>query len=243
MNLTRKFILQPNDEGITMVELLIYLVITAFLSLGISRLTYDAAASLERASSESIAARQVVRFTNILKADVSGSKDIILNPTMTERCSLNPSGTSSVTYLFTAKIAEIYNTASFDDILGEKFATWALSSDTRVESNTKYLTRIVCTSSTGTPKSENLLALGKFSSAVSGLDFLYCSSGLSGANFNPCPIGSTNSNFSYYRFQIPSTLIVTDAINGKFSFSTLRKMFNSGGSSQVQSMARKVDEY
>lgn len=231
------------DEGITLIETLIYLVITVFLSLGISRLISDAAASLDRASNESIAARQVIRFTNILKSDISGSKDVLINPTSTERCLLPISSTGNATYLFSAKIVEIYNKNGFDDLLGETLATYSLNSDSKISNNDKFLVRTTCNSTSSISlNSENLLNLGKFAIPVTGGDFLYCNST---TGFISCPTGSTKDAFSTYKFKLRDDLINVDSLNGKFKFATLRKLFganSSGGLNQVQLMARKVDE-
>jgi type II secretory pathway pseudopilin PulG len=221
-----------NDSGLTLTELLIYLVITAFLSLGISRLITDSAAGLDRASQESVAARQVIRFSNTLKYDISGATDVIVLPA--SPLSTDPVCTvANMNSLFTVRIKTLATPTvgggnAYDDAPSSNLATYGLYKDNSVANSKWYLRRVTCapTAMTTPLNSENLIDLGSaITPGVVGKDVLLCD----GAQ---CATSTSTTDIKSYKFQLP--------YNGRFS--TLKNLTSSGAFDLVHTLTRRVDE-
>lgn len=222
------------DSGISLIEVLIYLVITSILSLAISRLISDAANGLERASSESVAARQAIRLSSMLKSDISGSMDLIVLPTNAlptdPVCTPTLLANESFKPYFTVKFRKINNAIlsqenPFDPEPITKFATYGLKSNNMLIKNKYFLIRVECSVTLTNSTSENLVNLGNtVQTALSGSAIISC--------LPACQTSLTTINAREYRFKLPYL----------GSFSTLRGVSNSSINELVKVMTRKIDE-
>lgn len=221
-----------NEAGVTLTELLIFLVITAFLSLGISRLITDAAVGLDRASQESVAARQVIRFSNTLKYDISGATDVIVLPA-TPLATDPVCQVANLNSLFTVRVKTLATPSiggadAYDNSPQSYLATYGLINEGSLATSKWYLRRVTCapTLTSTAINSENLIDLGtNVATGVTGKDVLLCD----GAQ---CDTSTSTTNVKSYKFQLP--------YSGRFS--TLKNLTTSGAFDLVHTLTRRVDE-
>ena len=211
------------DDGITFIEVLLAMAITLFISLLITRVTIDAAKSLDVATNRAIANQKVIKFTNQLRYDIAGAYDIFVfgryRPSDVEEfCSSDSAGaqwdkSSSqgfVRPLFSIRTVELEQLEAGPIPASENYwvnpVTNLVTYEIRIapqKVKTKFeyeLWRYECSNVTDTPTEtgKKLLDLGGNLSdaALTGLEVLTCDD-------VACPEGGSSAASSYYSFGLP----------------------------------------
>lgn len=247
------------DAGITFVEVLMAMAITLFISLLVMRISFDAAKSLDVATSRSIANLKVIKFTNQLRYDIAGAYDVFVfgkhRPTGVDAfCSSdalgdqwdNSSSQGFVRPLFSIRTVELDQAPKpmpATDNYWVNPVTNLVTYEIRIapqKIKTKFeyeLWRYECSNVTDTPTetATKMLDLGGNlrDSALTGLEVLNCDD-------VACPEGGSSSATSYYSFGLPYDN--TDQSVGRFE--SLR-IISKGSSSYMDSLhylTRKVDD-
>lgn len=247
------------DSGITFIEVLLAMVITLFISLLITRITFDAAKSLDVASNRAMTNLKVIHFTNQLHYDIAGAYDVFVfgqhRPAAVDSfCSSNAPGdqwdnlssTSFVRPLFSIRTVELEELASPMPATANTWSNPVTNLVTyeirlapvKIKTKLEYeLWRYECSNVTAksVETATKMLDIGGNLSneALSGLEVLSCDE-------VACPEGDSSAATTYYSFSLPYD--VTDQSAGKFQ--SLRIISNKS-SEYVQSLkylTRKIDD-
>lgn len=183
--------LRSSDEGFTLVELLVAAGLTGLLSLAIARTVTTADVALKQSTEQAVSSTQAVRFSELLKYDVAGSREAYLFAATTPSdvskvCSTwsstsgaswtDPDSNAFVRGLFTFEIPTVTVPASPSTTL--QYLTpqvQRIGYEVRREDDSYSLYRVICDAQTST---QRLLSLGtSLPSTASGQTVLQCFTG------------------------------------------------------------------
>ena len=183
--------LRTNDDGFTLVELLVAAGLTGLLSLAIARTVTTADVALKQSTEQAVSSTQAVRFTELLKYDVAGTREAYLfgatAPTDASKvCSTwsstngtswtDPNSTTFVRGLFTFEIPTVTLPANPATSLPYLTRTvQRVGYEVRRDGSSYSLYRVVCDTQMS---AQRLLSLGtSLPSTTSGQTVLQCFTG------------------------------------------------------------------
>lgn len=244
-------------SGFTLIEMLISIAIISFLALLILRITAQATEGLDKITQDAVTVQSAVRFSNLVKYDFSGSKDVFVHTNSAPAtananpCSSYVSGTNDwsnenspkyVRGLFTLLINDVpYNPSSnLTDIWVDPVSTYVgyeIRKEVSKSANPQFeLWRVVCNGSD--KRSEKLLELGtglgiikdgQFSSSGTISD--YSLSGVIGEVSNSAPFTAKVSGISSTIGLRPGMQLIN--LSGPGLFSGLSTITNVDSRSQI----------
>ena len=211
--------ISSRENGLTLVEILIAMIILATLTTGVSALITNSSRSLEKSSENSIMTRQVLRFINSLKYDVASSYDVFVfsNGYLFTKCSPPPPPSAGINgpsigeqnVWLRVDIKELkpeptHGPYTFIENPQKKWAIYSFIKIRQVNDSQAYwyISRSLCDANSGSfeKSHEILLKLGE------SLDeSLITTQGLVRCDTNNCQVGQSTVLTKRYSFTLPAS--------------------------------------
>lgn len=261
----RKF--NASDEGLTLVEILLAIIITAFIGVVIVKTTISSSAALTRTSREVNTNLQVMNFSRTLRYDIAGATDVYVfaNPPSTlqrvcgsariDNVKWQLSDSQSARTLFTIRVNELIDPSyipssdSKPSYIERATGKWYGYEIRRPRANQNFeLWRVACDETNGAPSAraswvgnESLMVeLGRINTADAfGQNLFKCFPAETPST--SCPIDSSTANKSYYQFTLPYFVLGYDTSSEKQLSAKLYSNY-AGNNDLLKTLKRRIEK-
>jgi type II secretory pathway pseudopilin PulG len=260
----RKF--NASDEGLTLVEILLAIVITAVIGVVIVKTTISSSAALTRTSREVNTNLQVMNFSRTLRYDIAGATDVYVfaNPPSTIQRVCGSAGIDSLKWqlsnsgdartLFTVRVNELIDPGyipssdSKPTYIERATGKWYGYEIRRPRAKQNFeLWRVACDETNGAPNSRAswvgnemlMVELGRIDTQTSfGQNLLKC---FPAESQSSCPVDSSTASKSYYQFTLPYFVLGYDTSSEKQLSAKLYSNY-AGNNDLLKTLKRRIEK-